>query len=199
MAQATETKIAAAVADPAPLGLMGFAATTLVSQAGNAGFASGLDVGGALTLALAFGGLGQLLAGMWEFKNGNTFGGVAFTSYGTFWISFWAFFNLAKSGPTAANDVGWYLMAWTIVTGILLLGTLRLNFGLVAVFALLFLTFLFLCIGAFNGDAAGKGMTSVGGYIGIVTAVAAFYMALAGIMKATSGGKINLPVFPIGG
>jgi succinate-acetate transporter protein len=198
MAQATETKTTTAVADPAPLGLMGFATTTLVLSALNAGF-DGLTPGGALGLALAYGGLAQLLAGMWEFKNGNTFGAVAFSSYGGFWISFWLLFNAAGSAPTGKTDVAWYLLVWTIVTAILFLGTLRLNWGLVVVFGLLVITFLLLCIGAFNGDAAGKGMTSIGGYFGMATAIAAFYMALVGIMKAVSGGKISLPVGPIGG
>lgn len=198
MAQATETKTATVLADPAPLGLMGFATTTLCLSAANAGF-TGVGAGSALGLALAYGGLGQLLAGMWEFKNGNTFGGVAFSSYGAFWISFWVLFNAAGSAPGGKYDVAWYLLGWTIVTGILLLGTFRLNLGLVAVFALLFITFLLLCIGGFNGDAGGKGMTGIGGWVGIVTAIAAYYVALAGVMKAVSGGKINLPLFPIGG
>jgi succinate-acetate transporter protein len=196
MAQATETKTAAAVADPAPLGLMGFATTTLVLSAVNSGF-SGVDAGGALTLALAYGGLAQLLAGMWEFKNGNTFGAVAFSSYGAFWISFWAFFNIGGSAPKGSYDVAWYLLGWTIVTAILFAGTLRLNYGLVVVFGLLVITFLLLCIGAFNGQAAGNGFTASGGYFGIATAIAAFYMALVGILKAVSGGSINLPVGPI--
>jgi succinate-acetate transporter protein len=196
MAQATETKTTTALADPAPLGLMGFATTTLVLSAANSGF-SGVDAGGALSLAFAYGGLAQLLAGMWEFKNGNTFGGVAFSSYGAFWISFWAFFNIGGTAPKGTYDVAWYLVAWTIVTGVLLIGTFRLNYGLVAVFALLFITFLLLAIGAFNGQAGGTGITGVGGYVGIATAVAAYYMALAGILKAVSGGSINLPVGPI--
>jgi len=205
MAQATETKTTTAVADPAPLGLFGFATTTLVLSAANAHF-TGVNEGGAITMALAYGGLAQLLAGMWEFKNGNTFGGVAFSSYGAFWISFWAYFSV--SGNTAllgaangagANDVAWYLLSWTVVTGLLLIGTLRLNWGLVAVFALLFLTFLLLTIGAFNPPAAGQTSSPIGGYVGIATAVVAYYVGLAGILKAVSGGKIALPLGPIGG
>jgi succinate-acetate transporter protein len=196
MAQATETKTTAAVADPAPLGLFGFATTTLVLSAANSNF-TGVDAGGALGLALAYGGLAQLLAGMWEFKNGNTFGGAAFSSYGAFWISFWVLFNAAGSAPKGANDVAWYLLAWTIVTGLFLIGTLRLNWGLVVVFALLFVTFLLLTIGAFNPPAAGSQPSPIGGYVGIATAVAAYYVGLAGILKAVSGGKINLPIGPI--
>lgn len=202
MAQATETKTAAAVADPAPLGLMGFATTTLVLSASNAaiGGTGGVGVSTALGLALFYGGLAQLLAGMWEFKNGNTFGAVAFSSYGAFWLSFWAVFHLESQLPKALGgtyDVAWYLLVWAIVTGILLIGTFRLNYGLVTVFGLLFLTYVLLCIGAFNGQGAGTGLTGVGGYVGILTAIAAFYMALTGILKAVSGGTINLPVGPI--
>jgi succinate-acetate transporter protein len=201
MAQATETKTAAAVADPAPLGLFGFATTTLVLSAANANF-TGVTAGGAVTMALAYGGLAQLLAGMWEFKNGNTFGAVAFSSYGAFWISFWAYFTFTGNGDllgTGANNLAWYLLSWTVVTGLLLLGTLRLNWGLVVVFALLFVTFLLLTIGAFNPPAKGDMPSPIGGYVGIATAIAAYYMGLAGILRSVSGGKIALPVGPIGG
>lgn len=197
MAQATETRTAAAVANPAPLGLFGFATTTLVLSAANANF-SGVTAGGALGLALAYGGLAQLLAGMWEFKNGSTFGGAAFSSYGAFWISFWVLNNAAGSAPKGANDVGWYLLSWTIVTGLFFLGTLRQNYGLVVVFGLLFLTFLLLTIGAFNPPAKGDMPSPIGGYVGIATAIAAYYVGLAGIMEHVSGGKIKLPLGKIG-
>jgi succinate-acetate transporter protein len=204
MAQATETKTATtpAVANPAPLGLFGFATTTLVLSAANAHF-TGVNEGGAITLALAYGGIAQLLAGMWEFKTGNTFGAAAFTSYGAFWISFWAYFNFSGSGAllaaangAGANDLAWYLLGWTVVTGLFLLGTLRQNFGLVVVFALLFITFLLLTIGAFNPS---PNPSPIAGYVGFATAIAAYYVGLAGIMHHVSKGKINLPTFPIGG
>jgi len=197
MAQATETKTAVAVANPAPLGLFGFATTTLVLSAANSNF-SGVTVGGALGLALVYGGIAQLLAGMWEFRNGSTFGGVAFSSYGAFWISFWILFNAPGSAPKGANDVGWYLTSWAIVTGLLFLGTLRQNFGLVVVFGLLFITYVLLAIGAFNPPAAGSTPSPIGGYVGIATAIAAYYVGLAGIMEHASGGKIKLPLGKIG-
>lgn len=204
MAQATETKTAAAaaVANPAPLGLIAFATTTLVLSAGNSNF-TGVNPGGAVTLAFAFGGLAQLLAGMWEFKNGNTFGGVAFSSYGTFWISYWAYFTFTGDGALLAakggeNDIAWYLVGWAIVTGIYLICTLRLNWGLVAVFALLFITYILLAIGAFNPPAPGNLPNPIGGYFGIATAIVAYYVGLAGLLTEVSGKKINLPVFPIG-
>jgi len=197
MAQATETKVTTAVANPAPLGLFGFATTTLVLSAANANF-TGVTAGGALGLALAYGGLAQLLAGMWEFKAGNTFGAAAFSSYGAFWISFWVLNNVGGSAPKGANDVGWYLLSWTIVTGLFLLGTLRQNWGLVAVFLLLFITFLLLTIGAFNPPAAGSQPSPIAGYVGIATAIAAYYVGLAGIMRHVSNDKIKLPLGQIG-
>jgi len=197
MAQATETKVTTAVANPAPLGLFGFATTTLVLSAANANF-SGVTAGGALGLALAYGGIAQLLAGMWEFKAGNTFGAAAFSSYGAFWISFWVLNNVGGSAPKGANDVGWYLLSWTIVTGLFLLGTLRQNWGLVVVFFLLFVTFLLLTIGAFNPPAAGSQPSPIAGYVGIATAIAAYYVGLAGIMRHVSNDKIKLPLGQIG-
>jgi succinate-acetate transporter protein len=194
---ATQTAVRPAMADPAPLGLCGFATTTLILSAANAGI-TGVTPFGALSLALFFGGTAQLLAGMWEFKNGNTFGATAFSGYGAFWLSFWAFFNLPAFsqgkflGSLGTYDLGWYLLAWTIFTFILMLGTLKLNNGLLVVFVLLFITFLLLTLGEFAGST---GLHQAGGYVGIATAIAAFYMALAGITKAV-GGPFGVPVGP---
>ena len=197
MAQATETKTTIAIADPGPLGLIGFATTTLLAGAFY-GF-KGVTPEAFIGLAFFFGGGAQLLAGMWEFRNGNTFGGTAFSSYGAFWIA--VAYSLTNSGIKDgflnSNNNGWFLLGWTIVTGIYFLGTLRLHYGLVSVFGLLFLTFLLLCIGQFNGAAPGSGLTAIAGYVAIATAVAAYYNALVGILKAASGGSINLPVGPI--
>ncbi len=196
MAQATETatKTTTSLADPSPLGLFGFATTTLVLSAANSNF-SGVHASAALGLALAFGGLAQLLAGMWEFRNGNTFGGVAFSGYGAFWISFWALSTIGANAPGSENGVGWYLIGWAIFTGILLLGTFRLNWGLVVVFALLFITYILLAIGAFNPPAAGQQPNPIGGYFGIATAIAAYYVGAANLLKSV--GADILPVGPI--
>jgi len=143
------------------------------------------------------------LAGMWEFHNGNTFGGVAFSSYGAFWLSFMALlipgFGVtfgAATGPSGAA-VGWYLIGWAIITGMLTLGTFRLNGGLVVVFVLLFITYLLLAFGWFGNAAAGSGITAIGGWVGVLTAIAAWYVALAGILRSVSGGKIALPIMPL--
>ena len=108
-----------AIADPGPLGLAAFALTTFVLSMFNAGSSATGGEPVVLGLALAYGGLAQLLAGMWEFRTGNTFGADAFTSYGAFWLSFWAFVQFfAKDIPEAdaGHAVGLYLIAWGIFT-----------------------------------------------------------------------------------
>lgn len=191
------------IANPGPLGLCGFALTTLVLSAWNAGILTGADVLIVVGLAVFYGGIAQFAAGMWEFRTGNTFGATAFSSYGAFWLSFAALFipglGIAfgsKTGPSGAA-LAWYLLGWTIFTGIMMLGSFRTNGATAAVFVLLFITFLLLAIGAFSSQGAGTGMTQIGGYLGILTAIAAWYTALAGVLAGVSNGKINLPVMPL--
>jgi len=150
-------------------------------------------------LAVFYGGIAQLLAGMWEFRSGNTFGATAFTSYGAFWLSFAALFipafgiSTAKTGPSG-TAVGFYLLGWTIFTGIMMLGSFRTNGATAVVFIVLFVTFLLLTLGALQSQA---NLTKLGGYFGIVTAIAAWYTALAGVLAGVSNGKWSLPVFPM--
>lgn len=182
-------------ADPGPLGLAAFATTTFVLSCFNANlFDAGL-VGVVLPLALFYGGLGQLLAGMWEFKRNNTFGAVAFSSYGAFWMSFagYAYFIAGKLPAATAHDAtALFLLAWTIFTFYMMIASFGTNGAIVAVFVALFLTFLFLTVGAFNGSA---GLTHLGGYIGIITAILAWYASFAGVANATFG-RVIAPVFP---
>src|SRR6188472_1308725 len=112
---APPTVEAMAIADPAPLGLAAFALTTFVLSFFNAGLVSDKGVPVVLGLALAYGGLAQLLAGMWEFRNNNTFGATAFTSYGAFWISFFVLQQFHASKIPSSHlgaAVGLYLIAW---------------------------------------------------------------------------------------
>ncbi|HCI78331.1 MAG TPA: hypothetical protein DHW02_01420 [Ktedonobacter sp.] len=191
----------AAVANPAPLGLSAFALTTFVLSCVNANLFAGVVPNIVVGLALFYGGLAQLLAGMWEFKSGNTFGATAFSSYGGFWLALGIIFVpgsgiLAAFGETkgasVGNALGLFLLGWTIFTFILLLGTLKSNGALIAVFAVLFLTFVFLTLGNFGVS----GMVQIGGWLGILTAILAWYTALAGILS--SGRSVfQLPVFPM--
>ena len=186
----------AAIADPGPLGLGAFAMTTFFLSSVNAGWLPKTAEGVVLGLALFYGGIAQLLAGMWEFVKGNTFGAVAFTSYGAFWLSFWyllAHVDLSKaSAHDASRGVGFYLIGWAIFTLYMLVCSFRLNLALMAVLGALFLTFVFLALGELNSSAS---MTKAGGYLGLLTAFIGWYASFAGVMNATAKRTI-LPVFP---
>ena len=198
---------APAVANPAPLGLSAFALTTFVLSSSNAGFLfPAVGVGGAVVIGLAifYGGLVQLIAGVQEFRAGNTFGATAFCSYGGFWMAL-GFVLLPGTGILAAltaekavsSGVGTFLLGWTIFTGLMLIATFRISGALIAVFALLFLTFLSLTIGWLSGVGTGTFTTwvGIGGWLGIVTALVAWYAALAGVLASVK--LANLPTMPM--
>ena len=172
---------AASIADPAPLGLAGFALTTFVLSMFNAGLVGKAGEPVVLGLALAYGGVAQFLSGMWEFRKGNTFGATAFSSYGAFWLSYWAFVAFfAKGVPDTA--VGLYLIAWGIFTFYMWIASFRTTVAVNVVFLLLWITFLLLGIGAASGTS---GITKLGGWIGLATAVAAWYTSFAIVANFT--------------
>jgi succinate-acetate transporter protein len=195
---------AAQVADPAPLGLAAFALTTMVLSAINAGWVGAVNEPIVLGLAVAYGGTAQLLAGMWAFKRGNTFAATAFSSYGAFWLSFWLIVqyfvpmviaNTAKAlGPGATTAqitaaagehlnviLGLYLFMWGVFTAYMLVASLAGAKAVQVVFLLLTLTFFALAIGKWN---ASDSWTHIGGFIGILTACAAFYTSFADVVNA---------------
>jgi hypothetical protein len=182
-------------ADPAPLGLAAFAMTTFVLSMFNAHLVNGKGIPVVLGLALAYGGIVQLLAGMWEFRNGNTFGAVAFSSFGAFWISFWALnaFYAKDIGGNVGHALGVYLWAWAIFTAYMAVASLRVSAAVLLVFVLLTATFVLLAIGADGNDA---GVTEWGGFVGLATAAAAWYASFAGVVNSTFGRTI-LPVIPL--
>jgi succinate-acetate transporter protein len=187
-----------AIADPGPLGLAAFAMTTFVLSVFNANIIGTLAlVGVLLPLALFYGGAVQILAGMWEFRKNNTFGALAFSSYGAFWIALaWYLRYILPALPTARahEATGLFLLAWTIFTAYMLLASLGTTKMLTAVFAVLFATFLVLAIGNL---AAPPNATVIhaGGWLGLVTALLAWYHSAAGVTSATLG-RTLLPVFP---
>ncbi len=187
---------AASIADPAPLGLAAFALTTFVLSMFNAGLVDAKGEPIVVGLALAYGGGAQLLAGMWEFRKGNTFGATAFTSYGAFWLSFWAYVAFFAEGVPEANRgsaVGLYLIAWGIFTAYMWVASFRTNAAVNLVFLLLTITFFVLGV----GDAAGNDTISkLGGWLGLATAVAAWYASFAGVTNSTFG-RTMLPVWPL--
>ncbi|MEA2484064.1 MAG: uncharacterized protein QOC55_2011 [Thermoleophilaceae bacterium] len=190
---ATGTTAGWTVADPGPLGLGAFALTTFVLSMFNAGLVGKGGEPVVLGLALAYGGLGQLLAGMWEFRTGNTFGAVAFTSFGAFWLSYWAFVQFfAKDVPAAdlGHAVGLYLIAWGIFTAYMFVASLRTTAIIAAVFFALAVTFFLLGIGNAGGHTS---IVKAGGWAGLVTAALAWYGSFAAVTNSTYG-RVVLPV-----
>ena len=185
-----------AVADPAPLGLAGFAMTTLVLSVFNAGLLPETAEPIVFPLALFYGGLAQLFAGMWEFRRANTFGALAFSSYGAFWLSFWGFETFIAPGlpePAVAAGLGIYLLAWAIFTAYMSLAAARVSGAVFGVFVFLTLTFIALTIAEFSGVA---GWARIGGWLGIITAVIAWYASFAGVVNSTWK-RTLIPTWPV--
>jgi len=175
------------IANPAPLGLFSFASTTLILSLINVQARHVVAPNVVVGMAVACGGLAQLLAGMWEFVCGNTFGATAFSSYGAFWISY-ALILIPGTGIIAGyeadpselgNALGFFLMSWFIFTFIMFLASLRSTFALASLFFFLTLTFMFLMIGQFTTKVV---IVKVGGGFGILTAAIAYYTAASGLI-----------------
>ena len=176
---------AASLADPGPLGLAAFALTTFILSTFNAGILPKTVEAVVLPVALFYGGFAQLLAGMWEFKKNNTFGALAFTSYGAFWLSFAALVKFVAPGLPAADaekGIGVFLLAWTIFTLYMTLAALRTSPVLILVFVTLSITFVLLTVGAFAGNST---ISQAGGWFGLLTAFEAWYASAAGVTAAT--------------
>ena len=186
----TENAPVATIADPAPLGLLGFGFTTLMLSLVNAGQFKVAD-GAALvlTLALFYGGSAQFVAGLWEFRRGNTLGATAFCTYGAFWLAIWYWFH-NESAAASSNAVAWFFLGWAILTAIFTIASLKTNHALISVFFFLTVTFLFLAFGQWQAGGVfspvnDPGLTKVGGYLGIVTGLLAWYTAAAVVINAS--------------
>jgi succinate-acetate transporter protein len=168
--------------------------TTFVLSVVNAGLMPKAVEPVVLPLALFYGGFAQLLAGMWEFRKANTFGTVAFTSFGAFWLSFAAYVQFVAPGLGASADAatGLFLLGWTIFTAYMTIAAIRTSGAVLAVFVTLLATFIVLTIAEFNGSSA---LTQAGGWLGILTAVVAWYASFAGVTNATFKRTV-LPVLP---
>lgn len=186
--------MAGVVADPAPLGLAAFGITTLMLSAVNSGWIGSAATTAVLSMAVAFGGSAQILAGMWAFRRGNTFAATAFTSFGAFWLSYFLLLNfflgpVAKTGGAgeASQIVGLYLFCWGLFTAYMFVASLAGARAVQSVFALLALTFFALCIGEWADSTTWH---HIGGYLGIATAVAAVYTSFADVTNANFGRRI---------
>jgi uncharacterized protein len=191
---ATAEAAVSPIADPAPLGLAAFALTTFLLSAANAGWMTKASGDAWLGYAFAYGGFGQLLAGMWEFRNKNVFGSTAFGTYGAFWIGLGLWAELVaptiKDPAVANHDLGWILLAFAIFNTYMLLMSSQTTAAVFTVFLTLEITEIVLFIGGF---ANSSGLTKAGGYIGIVTALVAWYASAAGVANGM-GGRLKLPV-----
>ena len=183
------------IANPAPLGLAAFALTTFLLSSAVSHWMNGNATGESwLGYALAYGGIVQLLAGMWEFRNKNVFGATAFSTYGAFWIGLWYWARFVSpaapvSSAFALRDQGWIFLAFLIFNTYMLILSAQVNRAVFAVFLTLELTEFFGFIGLF----ASLGLLQFAGYVGIVTAFTAWYASFA-ILSNDMGGRIKLPV-----
>ncbi|MGQ3906008.1 acetate uptake transporter [Mixta calida] len=179
------------LANPGPLGLMGFGMTTVLLNLHNAGFFPLTSV--IISMGLFFGGLAQIFAGLLEYKKGNTFGLTAFTSYGCFWLSLVGVLLLPAMGlaePTSAVFLGVWLALWGVFTLFMFFGTLRANRALQFVFASLTVLFALLAIGNITGN---KALLTFAGYEGILCGASAIYLAMAEVINEQLGCKV-LPI-----
>jgi uncharacterized protein len=187
-------------ADPAPLGLAGFALTTFLLSGHNASWIPDLIWVGP---AIFYGGMAQFAAGMWEFRNRNVFGATAFSTYGGFWMGLGLFIILGVgngkwlggyTGGDLTNALAWYLFAFAVFNTYMLIGSMRVNMAVFGVFLTLEITEILLVIGFFNLSHGGtEWWLHAGGWMGIVTAAVAWYTSSAGVMNGVAG-KVVLPV-----
>lgn len=180
-------------ANPAPLGLTGFALTTWLLSMINAGWYAAPAMPMVLAMALAFGGTAQFVAGVCELPRGNTFGFTAFCAYGAFWWSFALFVEFFHAA-VPAGFVGWYLALWGVFTLFMWLATFTANRAVGTVFFLLWITFFLLALGEWTGIPL---LHMAGGYTGLATALVAFYLAAAEVMSETFGRDV-LPIGRLG-
>src|SRR5664279_462394 len=189
--QTGPTEIKDTTANPAPLGLMGFGMTTVLLNLHNSGLITLSSM--ILAMGLCYGGIGQVIAGVMEWKKKNTFGTLAFTSYGLFWISLVVLLVLPKMGWAAAPDkasMGAYLLLWGFFTFFMFFGTLRANNALMTVFGSLVLLFWLLAAGDLTGNET---FTRIAGWEGLFTGAAAMYLGIAQVLNE-SYGRVVLPI-----
>jgi succinate-acetate transporter protein len=194
----TVTKLLDTNANPAPLGLMGFGLTTILLNIHNAGF---YDLNAMiLAMGIFYGGVAQIIAGIMEWRKNNTFGTLAFTSYGLFWLTLAGIWLLPSIFPDTAaaaapseTALAWYFVFWGLFTAYMFVGTLKLNRALQVVFGLLVILFFLLAIRDFGGGAI---WGTIAGYVGIITGLAAVYAACAQILNEAYK-RVLLPLGPV--
>ncbi|MEI9750474.1 acetate uptake transporter [Moellerella wisconsensis] len=179
------------LANPGPLGLLGFGMTTILLNIHNAGFFPLASV--ILSMGIFYGGIAQVIAGIFEYKKGNTFAATAFTSYGMFWLTLVGLLFLPTMGlaePTEPAFLAVYLLIWGIFTLFMFVGTLKANTALQFVFGSLTILFALLAIANFTGS---ESLLKIAGYVGIICGASAFYLAMAEVLNEQYGRTV-LPI-----
>lgn len=181
------------MANPAPLGLMGFGATTVLLNLHNAEIIAATSLGMIFAMGIFYGGIAQMIAGLMEFRKGNTFGMLAFTSFGMFWIALVTLLMLPKFGLADAVDgtsMAFFLGVWGLLALYMFVGTLNKNRALQVVFGTVTVLFFLLAIGDYTGIGWIK---TLAGYEGILCGLSAIYLACAEVLNETYGRKV-LPI-----
>ena len=193
MAVTQPLKTESIMANPAPLGLMGFGVTTVLLNISNAGYFP-LDIM-ILAMGIFYGGFAQIVAGALEFRKGNTFGTTAFLSYGFFWLSF-AFLlllpGLHLGAAPSSGSLSAYLFMWGLFTVLMFAGTLKLSGALMVVFGTLAILFFLLAAGAYTGNST---INTAAGYEGIICGLSAVYASIANVLNEVYKRQV-LPLFP---
>jgi uncharacterized protein len=190
----TLTKIKDTAGNPAPLGLMGFGMTTVLLNIHNAGFYPLNTM--ILAMGIFYGGIAQIIAGVMEWKKGNTFATTAFISYGSFWLLLVGLLLLPKMGMGTATSEGAmaaFFFMWGLFTLVMFIGTLKLNKALMFVFGSLTVLFFLLCIRDATGNAV---VGTIAGYEGIICGLSAIYAALAQVLNEVYG-RVVLSIGPV--
>jgi len=175
-------------ANPGPLGLAGFGMTTILLNIHNAGFFPVSAM--IMAMGIFYGGISQVIAGIMEYKNGNTFGTLAFTSYGFFWITLVTTWELPKMGlaeATPAGFMGWFLIVWAVFSIFMTIGTLKSSKVLIFVFVSLDVLFILLAIHDWTGSAL---IGHIAGFEGIVCGASALYLGMAEMIAEKLGKKV---------
>jgi uncharacterized protein len=186
------------LANPAPLGLLGFGMTTILLNFANANQYTSLAP--VLSMGIFYGGIAQIIAGIMEFRKGNTFGMVAFLSYGLFWETFAGIFLIPGMGgfldSTANSALGYYLFFWGLFTLMMFFGTLRTNGATMSVFGTLWILFFLLAIGKWENVSPTSTLAIATGYEGVLCGLLAFYTASGEILNERFGRSV-LPLWPV--
>lgn len=192
----TENPPVTPIADPAPLGLFGFGFTTLMLSLANTNTLKLADGAGLiLALAVFYGGGAQLIAGLWDFRRGNLLGATAFFSYGAFWLVVWYWLREEGGADATSNGQAWFFLGWAIITAVFTVASLKTTHALFATLLFLTITFLFLAFGQWQHAVAPNpsALTKVGGWLGVVTGLLAWYTAAANVIN-TSHRRELLPL-----